>query len=249
MNILNPKQKNIINNQIKAIFFDVGGTLLYPSPIEIGQVIKYVMNKTFSISIVLESVYNISASIDKYYKKIENGSSWWTIMATGIIEWLENVDVDMRGLCYSKNQAFLQYFEQKLKEKHSERNLWHYYLNNTHDVLEYLKGKGYYLAVISNSDGQVRRLLTEAQLDRYFNFIIDSHFVGVEKPNKRIFELGIKASKFKPHEIIYIGDIYSIDVMGAQGSGMQTILLDHLNQRENLNTVRVRSIYELREMF
>jgi putative hydrolase of the HAD superfamily len=80
--------------------------------------------------------------------------------------------------------------------------------------------------VISNSNGSARRILQSLGLARYLDFVLDSAEVGVEKPDPRIFRLALERAGVRPPEAVYVGDLYSVDVLGARGVGMPAILLD-----------------------
>jgi putative hydrolase of the HAD superfamily len=80
--------------------------------------------------------------------------------------------------------------------------------------------------VISNSNGSVRSILEETGLAAHLDFIIDSSVVGVEKPDPRIFHLGLREAGVAPVEAVYVGDLYSVDVLGARAAGLDGILLD-----------------------
>jgi HAD superfamily hydrolase (TIGR01509 family) len=88
------------------------------------------------------------------------------------------------------------------------------------------KAVGLATAVISNSNGSARALLEGAGLVGELDFVIDSALVGVEKPDPRIFRLGLEQAGVAPHEAVYIGDLYSIDVLGSRAAGLRAILLD-----------------------
>ena len=97
------------------------------------------------------------------------------------------------------------------------------------EALEALRGvraAGLVAGVISNSNGSVRSILEETGLARHLDFIIDSSVVGVEKPDPRIFELGLREAAVRPDQAVYVGDLYSVDVLGARGAGLEGILLD-----------------------
>ncbi len=85
---------------------------------------------------------------------------------------------------------------------------------------------GFVAGVISNSNGSVRSILEETGLAAHLHFIIDSSLVGVEKPDPRIFHLGLREAGVAPEEAVYVGDLYSVDVLGARAAGLEGILLD-----------------------
>jgi putative hydrolase of the HAD superfamily len=89
-----------------------------------------------------------------------------------------------------------------------------------------LKAAGLVAGVISNSNGSVRALLDGAGLAAELDFVIDSALVGVEKPDPRIFRLGLERAGVAAHEAVYIGDLYSVDVLGSRAAGLGSILLD-----------------------
>ena len=85
---------------------------------------------------------------------------------------------------------------------------------------------GLVAGVISNSNGSVRSILEQTGLAAHLHFIIDSSVVGVEKPDPRIFRLGLREAGVAPDEAVYVGDLYSVDVLGARAAGLEGILLD-----------------------
>ena len=93
-------------------------------------------------------------------------------------------------------------------------------------ALRRVKAAGLIAGVISNSDGSVRSILEETGLARHLDFIIDSAVVGVEKPDPRIFRLALEHAGVPPEAALYVGDLYSVDVVGARRAGLDAVLLD-----------------------
>ncbi len=89
-----------------------------------------------------------------------------------------------------------------------------------------VRDAGLVAGVISNSNGSVRSILEETGLAAHLDFIIDSSVVGVEKPDPRIFQLGLREAGVAADEAAYVGDLYSVDVLGARAAGLEGILLD-----------------------
>lgn len=104
--------------------------------------------------------------------------------------------------------------------------LWNTPEPDAEAALRLIRGTGLRAAVISNSNGSVRAILERLGLARHLEFVIDSFEVGVEKPDPRIFRLGLERAGLDPAEAVYIGDLYSIDVRGARAVGMDAVLLD-----------------------
>jgi putative hydrolase of the HAD superfamily len=109
--------------------------------------------------------------------------------------------------------------------EHGRANLWSRGAQDAPETLEALRGRGYRLAVVSNADGRVRALLETAGLAEYFEFVVDSSEVGVEKPDPRIFHAATGRLDLPPAACAYVGDIYEIDVLGARAAGLHAILI------------------------
>ena len=63
-------------------------------------------------------------------------------------------------------------------------------------------------------------------LGRHLDFVIDSSQVGVEKPDPRIFRIALERAGMAATDAVYVGDLYSVDVLGARAAGLNAILMD-----------------------
>ena len=113
----------------------------------------------------------------------------------------------------------------RLVAEHRRANLWSRGADRASETLEALRGRGYRVACISNADGRVRGLLETAGLLPHLEFVVDSAEVGMEKPDPRIFRTAAERLGLDPSACAYVGDIYEIDVVGAEGAGMRPILI------------------------
>ena len=82
------------------------------------------------------------------------------------------------------------------------------------------KAAGLVVGVISNSNGTVGGTLEATGLAARIDFVLDSSVVGVEKPDPRIFRLGVERAGVTAAEAVYVGDLYSVDVLGARAAGL-----------------------------
>ena len=93
-------------------------------------------------------------------------------------------------------------------------------------ALTLARARGLRTACISNSNGTVAAILEGLGLARHLDFVIDSSQVGVEKPDPRIFRIALERAGVAATEAVYVGDLYSIDVIGARAAGLSAILMD-----------------------
>lgn len=94
-------------------------------------------------------------------------------------------------------------------------------------ILKELKDKTYKIGIISNSIYPA--FLHENDMERfgwnkYFDFQIYSSECTYRKPHSSIFEAGIKKMKLPAGKIIYVGDRYRLDALGAQKAGLIPVL-------------------------
>jgi putative hydrolase of the HAD superfamily len=101
------------------------------------------------------------------------------------------------------------------------------------DALRALSGAGYKLAVVSNAWGTVAQWLEQYGVCSVEGgdlpqvaAVVDSHLVGVEKPDPRIFQLAIDALGVQPERSIYVGDTVKFDVDGAYRAGLHPVHVD-----------------------
>lgn len=113
----------------------------------------------------------------------------------------------------------------RVAAEHRRSNLWSRAADDAAETLSALRGRGYRIAVVSNADGRVRGLLEAAGLSPHLEFVVDSAEVGVEKPDPRIFHAATERLNLSPDECAYVGDIYEIDVLGAERAGLEAVLV------------------------
>lgn len=105
--------------------------------------------------------------------------------------------------------------------------LWNLPIDGVGDAIEGLRSKGVRVAVVSNSDGSVTESLSRAGLADLFEFVIDSHHVGVSKPDPRIFEAALERMGVAASDAWYVGDSVFHDVNGALAASLaEAILID-----------------------
>lgn len=114
---------------------------------------------------------------------------------------------------------------ESLGQMHRERHLWCSVRGRTYESLGRLRAAGLRLGIVSNSDGRVEEALAASGLRDYFDVVIDSSLIGVEKPDPAIFRAALNALGVGPEEALYVGDLYEVDVVGARAAGIEAVLL------------------------
>ena len=100
---------------------------------------------------------------------------------------------------------------------------------HAHQTLQYLQGK-YTLHLISNGFKESSEMkIGNTNIGRYFEQVIISENVGVNKPDKAIFEHALHVAGAKKNESLMIGDSLEADVYGALNFGMDAIYFNPFN--------------------
>jgi HAD superfamily hydrolase (TIGR01549 family) len=112
-------------------------------------------------------------------------------------------------------------------------------------VLPQLKQAGYILGVISNRDKPFQDVLEEHGIALFFDFSLAAGEVNIFKPEPGIFEHALRGVSLSPQEAIYVGDNYFADVVGARRAGLQPILYDPLGIFPDPDCATIKSFDEL----
>lgn len=214
---------------IEAIFFDVGGTLLFPDHEKtLVPLWDRGVHPTEAQLLVAERVArNQMDQLVSQTAKVDQ--SYWDTYYSQLLTELQLHDNGLRG--------------QLVKLVRTSAN-WSRMRPGTFDVLTSLRRK-YRLAVISNSDGHMGERLASLGLGPYFENVTDSGNVGHEKPALQIFQAALIAMSVPANRSVYLGDIYSIDYLGAQKAGMSAVLMDIAGVYSQRDLPRIASLAEL----
>lgn len=211
----------------RVIFFDVGNTLLFPNRRNILAPLARDRQPTLEQWQALER--RTKAEFDRGMQDGRVDHSFWWIFHTHLLEQL-GADMGLR--------------EALVKNTQDSAN-WDQILQGTRESLARIATK-FRIAVISNSDGRIDRVLSRCGIAECFESIIDSGTIGVEKPRREIFEAALRTMKARPEESLYVGDVYSVDYLGARAVGMDAVLFDVAGAyRDRSELPRIDSLEQL----
>lgn len=110
-----------------------------------------------------------------------------------------------------------------------------------------LRAAGVTVAVISNWDYSLHRILKMLGIHAEFDLVIASLEEGFEKPDPRIFHLALDHFQVPPHEAMHVGDDVGDDHRGAQAVGMRSLILDRARKDASEPYIAdLRQIWETR---
>jgi putative hydrolase of the HAD superfamily len=210
----------------RVIFFDVGNTLLFPNRAKILAPIAAARHPKLAQWQGLERRTKNQFDQGMQTGRVDHG--FWWIFHTYLLEQLEE-NIALR---------------ETLVENTRNSANWDQILPGTRDALQRIR-QNFRIAVISNSDGGIERVLSGCSIAECFESITDSGFVGVEKPHRAIFDAALKTMNAHADKSIYVGDVYSVDYVGARNAGMDAVLFDVAGAYKNRDLPRVESLDQL----
>jgi putative hydrolase of the HAD superfamily len=137
-------------------------------------------------------------------------------------DWAALVDATFRGLTARPPS---QTFFDELYVRFATPDAWRVF-EDVVPTLDTLAAHDLKLAVISNWDERLRPLLEQLKLASYFEEIVVSREVGAAKPSRAIFRHALRALDLPPEAVLHVGDSPSMDVRGAQASGLSAVWLN-----------------------
>lgn len=221
-------------SHLSTILFDMGNTLSHLDHAWIAATLTR-HGCTASAEQVVRAEYTAKAGVDEQIRARAAGTD-----ATRQRPYFETL-LDALGVPAAQVDPIVA----EMRAEDARTSLWRVIRPETPEVLGALRARGFTLGVVSNADGRVAGALTARGLAEHFAVIVDSHVVGVEKPDRRIFEIALRACNARPEEALYVGDVYEIDVQGARSAGMASLLLDPLGAYPGVSCARIDSLTRL----
>jgi putative hydrolase of the HAD superfamily len=193
---------------IKAVTFDVGGTLIEPW-VSVGHVYSEVATR--------HGVKNITPEL----LNARFRTAWTARRSFGDsrADWEALVDEVFQGLAAEPPRTT---FFPELYERFAEADAWRVF-DDVLPTLKALSARGVRLAALSNWDERLRVLLDRLGLEVFFEAIIVSCEVGALKPSPVIFRQAVAKLGLPPEAILHVGDSFEMDVQGARNAGLASV--------------------------
>jgi putative hydrolase of the HAD superfamily len=133
--------------------------------------------------------------------------------------------------------------------------LWRRAMPGAREALHALHAAGVRLGVVSNAEGTCEARLAALGVCQVgpgagapVEVVIDSHRVGVEKPDPAIFGFALRAMELDPARCLYVGDSLRFDVAGARNAGLHPVLVTPEPAAREGAFACVRSVAELLDL-
>ncbi len=228
-------------NTIRAILYDAGRTLIQPR-LEapdiwdfLGDQLGMKLARERALPDVGHHFYSRFGEDGMgAYDSDERARSFW---ASYYIQALRETGVDLP-------KETLQSAADALYDWYQEPEQWLPYPESL-ETLKRAHEQGLSQGIISDWGTDLVPILHAHEITQHLNFVIASAAVGAAKPHPDIFRYALVRARLQPREVMYVGDSYISDVLGARTAGIAAVLIDREGRAPEVDCPVVTSLLEL----
>lgn len=215
--------------------FDAGGVLVLPDPTVLAPLLA-VYGGTADVEVHRRAHYAGMAA----KSRAGAGEADWSVYDDAYVRVVGVPDADLGEAAHVLGRT-------------RSAHLWRWPIAESVSALTKLVASGATVGVVSNASGQVEAALRRAGVCQVGDgtgasvcCVVDSHVVGVAKPDPAIFDHAlVHFDGVARHRIAYVGDSVTMDVGGARAAGLHPILLDPFDDHPDLDATRIRTLTDL----
>lgn len=228
-------------SQIKAVFFDAGGTLFSVRP-SVGEIYSRIAQKygMHTQPELIEKFFREEFSKRDKLTAIEahsnekNEKEWWKNLVRTVFE----KAVPLR--------RFDSFFEE-LYDVFATEEVWALY-PDVLGVLKELRKRRFLTGIISNWDARLFTICRGMKIEPYFDFILASAVVGFSKPDSRIFNRALMLVGVSAGEALHVGDSLENDYSGARHAGLRAVLISRNGSALTPDLLSIKSFAQLSDL-
>ncbi|MEQ1701926.1 MAG: HAD family hydrolase [Ilumatobacteraceae bacterium] len=218
-----------------AILFDAGGIFLLPDPTVLGPLLAY---------------HGGDPSIEAHRRAHYAGMAAKSAAGSTERFWDDYNVAYVQAVGVHEHEVQLA---ATVLEQTRNAYTWRWPIPESVRALQALHAAGMPMGVVSNASGQIAEVLVRSGVCQVgegphtpVRVIIDSHVVGVAKPDPHIFDFALPYFEgIERSRIAYVGDSVTMDIGGARGAGLHPILLDPHDDHVGADFDRIHSLEAL----
>ncbi len=210
-------------NGIKAIFYDLDGTLHADNPPQLDVFSKGA--DKLGLKITTEAYLRAGRWEYYYFSQSQESLADRIDYPDEKAFWNNYIRRQLLALGASSQQAeeIGPQLYQYMYEHYRPEDIL---LPGVYDSLKTLKERGYILGLVTNRNQLQDHHPDEFGLRQYFDFWLSADQINSWKPDKRIFEHALQLAGVQASQVVYVGDNYFTDVVGSRNVGIKPVLLD-----------------------
>ncbi len=230
-------------NKIKAIFYDLDGTLRTNLPL--GRDVFVEQAAALGLKFSPETIRRAAIWEHRYFAESpelihdreefrDDSRAFWLNYSARQLQVLGVAPELARELATPLNAYMSEHFKPQ-----------DIIFEDVQTTLRTLHEGEYFLGIMSNRFEPYKDYLNEIGLGELFDLVVYAGEAGIRKPNPEVFHFMLDKGGVLPSESIYVGDNYFADVVGARRAGMLPVLYDRQGLFESPDCPVIRSHVEL----
>lgn len=228
------------DRKIKAVFFDLGYTLIYFDG-DFSRIVEesysVLANKLIEAGYVLDTttfVAKFNEKMQAYYRQRE----------LDLIE--RPVDKILKEILseFKVNTIPASIYRAAMNEMYLSTEKHWQIEEETHSTLQHLLDANYKLGLITNASDawDVNNLIDNHGLRKYFDCVLISAEEGIRKPDTRIFAKAAQTLGVKLEECVMVGDTINADILGAHASGIKAVWVKRRKDKLDTSALTNKSL-------
>ena len=206
---------------IRAVFFDVGSTILHPSPDVPG--VYHEVSTEYGYDFTIEEIAQHLPAIFEFYEECYAlDPSFWADDERSIEIWVQMYTLMGHLLGVEDDKVEIA---RRVHVEFTTSARWSAY-DDVIPAFKRLSSLGVKIGLISNWGSDLDGIIAELPIAEFIDDAVVSGAVRLHKPDHRIFELALERMGVAAHEAVHVGDHPVADVEGATAVGITGVLLD-----------------------
>jgi putative hydrolase of the HAD superfamily len=208
--------------KIRAVLFDLGGTL-----IDSAELFE-TFHRILSLKGIKRSIGKVEKAMRDAEQELKQEFGEAVPKDTDYyVRW--NLNILHRLNVYNRDNELAEEID-----KH-----WFGYMEikphaGLHEVLGKLSASGVKLGIVTNGyESDLEKILPKLSLQVSFDVLVAADTIGKKKPDPEIFLYAVRMLGVKPNEVVFVGDEYEIDYIGAKEAGLIPILFQQKGKRKS----------------
>lgn len=229
-------------HSIQAVFFDVGFTLLKPSP-SVPVVVHQVMERRgtpVSLEALERSLPRAEELFSGYTREAPH--TWGDEREIATM-WQRYFTELLRPTLAGADEAALAAAASDAQREFDLATSYILY-PDVEEALTALQERGLKMGVVSDWGIALGLVLRHFDLTRFFDFAIISATARRAKPDPELYRLALERADVVADYAVHIGDSYVRDVLGARSMGIHPVLIDRMRLLQP-ETVDCPLVYDL----
>lgn len=234
----------------RAIFLDVGDTLVHADPSWAEVIIDVASLHGITISLGALSVAERELA-PQLAARFARGArcSFTADTARAHWSWVYRHLLESSGA----SEELVGRVAERCHERFTTLTTWKLFadVRPLFAALDVVRASGIHVAVLSNWEGWLDRLLAHLAIADHFDALTISGWVGSEKPDQAIFDHALHGAgldRASSHLAVHVGDSWDADVVGARSVGINPVLLDRNGRSDAARRTSTTVIATLSEL-